>query len=151
MQLVCRRQEAVIAELGEGSFFHRGGRPIPLPLLQVRGGGARRGSRLRLVLPSRSTGDGAIVVLPLGCHEEFSWCSWWTQDWWQKTMAKGARRKRAARRRGEWVKSKNPSPLPYLQSSTNDHSRILRNVTVASNLALHVENVEASRRRPLRA
>ena len=53
--------------------------------------------------------------------------------------------------RWEWVKVKSLAPLPYLQYQQTNHSRPKHNVTVAHDLAVHVENVEANRRRPLRA
>ena len=69
----------------------------------------------------------------------------------QRAMAKSARRKKTAKSRGEWVKSENAILCPIYSALKMNRSRILRNVTVASNLALHVEIVEANRRRPLRA
>ena len=53
--------------------------------------------------------------------------------------------------RGEWVKVKSLAPLPYLQYRQTNHSRSKSNVPFAHDLAVHVEDVEANHRRPLRA
>ena len=53
--------------------------------------------------------------------------------------------------RGEWVKVKGRAPLPCLQYRQTNHSRSKHNVTVAHDLAVHMENVEANRHHPLRA
>ena len=66
-------------------------------------------------------------------------------------MAKEHEEEEDGVRRGEWAKVKILAPLPYLQYRQINHNRSKHNVTIAHNLAVHMEDVEANRRRPLRA
>ena len=69
-------------------------------------------------------------------------------------MARSARKKimqRAACTRVNEIKVKGKPLCPIYSTSKIDHNRLKSNVLIAHDLAVHVEDVEANRRRPLHA